>query len=213
MQDLLPRGSHEPPQSPQPAQPPQAVHPACFCSQEGPEPSPPAQCELWGRGCAGCRVGAGLAPLSTEPLLGRGLVLGTPRAMLWEQPAAFPSCGPAPEGHRGTGAAALPKQPVPTPLQGSVTQCQAPARRGSQQAARQEEEGAVVQRDTEGSAVPSKPNSVQVEGWSSFRNGSVSRYRLSLMAASPQTPVAVTRFPQSVPVLSWPVCWDKQAAK
>lgn len=40
--------------------------------------------------------------------------------MLQEQPGAFPSRGPAQEGHRGTGAVALPRQPIPTPLQSSV---------------------------------------------------------------------------------------------
>lgn len=54
----------------------------------------------------------------------------------------------------------------------------------------------MVQRDTEGSAVPSKLNSVQVEGQSSFRNGSICLYRLSLTAASPKPPVIVTLFSQ-----------------
>lgn len=65
------------------------VHPACFCSQEGPEASLAAQHEFWGRGCAQWGATAPIAhgqlgaecalgwPLSTKPLLGCGFVLGS----------------------------------------------------------------------------------------------------------------------------------------
>lgn len=111
----------------------------------------------------------------------------------------------------------LPRQLIPTLLQSSVRQQTTvpgshPVLKASGHEGMRKREG-VVQRDTEGSAVPPRLNSIQVEGRSSFRNGSVSLSKLSLMAASPKTPVIVTLFSQLVSVLSWPVCWENQAAK
>lgn len=121
--------------------------------------------------------------------------------MLQEQPRCF-----------GT-AEAADSQPAAEQCEEADNGAKLAPSAAGQQAWRHEEEWGVVQRDAEGSTVPSKLNSVQGEGRSSFRNGSTSLSRLSLMATSPKTPIIVTLFSQLVPVLSWPVCWENQAAK
>lgn len=65
-----------------------------------------------------------MVPLSTQPLLEPGFVPGSPdtlgQATLQEQHGAFPSHVPAQEGHQDTGAMALQRWSIPTPLQSSV---------------------------------------------------------------------------------------------
>lgn len=169
---------------------------------------------------ARCRVCTGVAP-QHQTSAGMWFCARLPgRSWLGhaeEQPGAFSSRGPAQEGHQGTRAVALPRQPILTLLQSSVRRQTAvpgshPVLKASRHEGVRKREG-VVRRDTEQSAVPPRLNSILREGRSIFRNSSISLSRLSLMAATPKTSIIFTLFSQLVAVVSQPICWENQAAK